>query len=110
MDFRIDSIDGVSVLRVAGEWQDDGRFVEAATNLLTARGSRLVVDLTNLQFINSSGLSELVRVVSQARLQESRVVLANPSAFVAGVFHMTQLDRFFDCRATVAEAVARARE
>lgn len=101
-------VDGVTVLRVSGDLagNDDGVFVAAVTDQITGPGARIVIDLSGVRFLNSTGLGDLVRVAAQANLQESRIILANPIAFVAGVLQMTRLDRFFDVHPTVEAAIA----
>jgi anti-sigma B factor antagonist len=107
MNVEIKDQAGIKVVRLPGDLagDDGGEFVDAVTNLLTGPGVRIVIDLAAVQFINSTGLSELVRVNSQANIQEARVVLANPSPFVAGVLQTTRLDRFFEVCETTAQAL-----
>lgn len=108
MDFEIDELAGVKHVRPHGELVGDQTdFIDAITNLITAPGIRIVIDLSDVPFMNSTGLSELVRIVAQANIQEARVVLANLSPFVAGVLQTTQLVRFFEIYATTEEALAR---
>ena len=54
--------------------------------------------------IDSSGLAALISVVTHARLSRARVVLLAPSPFVAGVFGVTNLDRWFEICADLDEA------
>ena len=49
---------------------------------------------------------ELLTLTAQANQRESQVVLAAPSAFVAGVLETTQLDRFFRVNPSVEAAIA----
>lgn len=102
---------GIKLVRLHGELTDDeeGDFVEAVTNLLTGPGVRILIDLAEVPFMNSSGLGELVRVTAQANIQEAQVVLANLSPFVEGVLQTSQLDRFFEICPSTEEALARLR-
>lgn len=99
---------GIKVVRVTGnlDGMDIEPFVSMVSGLVDARGVRVVVDLAGVPFINSRGLSELVTLTAQANARESRIVLAGPSPFVAGVFETTRLDRFFDVFPNVEKAVA----
>jgi anti-sigma B factor antagonist len=109
MSVKIEDQAGIKVVLLQGELagDDGGEFVDAVTNLLTGPGARIVIDLGAVPFVNSTGLSELVRVNSQANIQEARVVLANPSPFVAGVLQTTRLDRFFEVCENIAQALAK---
>lgn len=42
---------------------------------------------------------------AQANIHEGRLVLANPSPFVAGVLEATKLDTFFEIYSSVEEAL-----
>ena len=55
--------------------------------------------------INSSGLSHLVMLVTNANTNSSRVVLAAPSPFLAVVFNRSKLEQFFEVAETMAEAI-----
>jgi anti-sigma B factor antagonist len=101
-------IDGVKVLSIFGDLagSDDGAFTTIVTDHITGPGERILLDLAGVRFLNSMGLGDLVRVAAQANLQECRVALANPIAFVAGVLQMTRLDRFFEVHPTVEAAIA----
>jgi anti-anti-sigma factor len=111
MNISVEDQDGVKLLRLEGEFVGGGgeKFVETVTNLLTTRGARVVIEMSQVPFMNSSGLSELVRVVAQANIQEGRIVLAGLSPFVAGVMQTTQLERFFEISNSPDEAVAKLR-
>ncbi len=88
---------------LVGEEVDD--FVQEVTNLLTGSGVRIVIDLVDVPFINSMGLSALVRVTAQANIQEGQVILVQPSPFVEGVLQTSQLDRFFDIAPSIKDAL-----
>jgi anti-sigma B factor antagonist len=99
---------GIKIVRLTGELRSgiDDEFVPTVTGLLAGRGTRVVLDLTHVPLISSTGLGDLVRVNAQANVQESRVVLCELSPFVAGVLQTTRLDRFFEVCGTLDEAIA----
>lgn len=106
MNFQTEEQDGIHVVTIAGELVGGHtQLVEEVTNLLTAPRARIILDLAGVPFMNSTGLSELVRITAQANIQEARVVLANLSPFVSGVLQTSQLDRFFDISPTVGDAI-----
>ena len=55
-----------------------------------------IVDLAEVDFIDSSGLGALVSTLKLARRQGCRLVLCHPSATVRLIFEITQLDRVFE--------------
>lgn len=84
---------------------DDTDLLERVFELLSARGDRLIIDLSAIEFLSSSGLNTLVRITGQANTAEQQVAYAAPTPFVDGVFKTTRLTRFFDVFETIDEAV-----
>jgi anti-sigma B factor antagonist len=109
MKVDIEDSDGVKIVRLHGELigGHTGTFVDVVTNLFCGPGTRILLDLTEVPYMNSTGLSELVHVTAQANIQEGRVVIARPSPFVAGVLQTSQLDRFFEIAPSVEQGLAK---
>lgn len=109
MAMRIDvsKREGVSVLRLQGDLEHNAglEVVAAASEVLTDRGAKAVLDLGGVPYLTSAGISALVRVVAQANTQEQQVVFANPTPFVEGVFQTTRLNKFFAVYPGVEEAL-----
>jgi anti-sigma B factor antagonist len=62
---------------------------------LYAHGPRLLVDLRNVQFIDSTGLGMLVSVLREAREQGGGVTLLNANREVSRLLQITGLERLF---------------
>jgi anti-sigma B factor antagonist len=60
---------------------------------LHEHGTRINLDLTNVIFIDSTALAELVRAMKQARLHDGDVVLVGLSDPVRVILELTRLDR-----------------
>jgi anti-anti-sigma factor len=108
VECTIEDHSGVHVVRLRGELDGSTPWLSDVTTLLTGPGATVVVDLGEVTFISSTGLSELVRLAAQGNTQEARVILARPTAPVAGLFAVTHLDRFFDIRPSLAAALPAA--
>ena len=98
MTLTIEQTGPFPVARLMGEWRstDDQNYHDELHGLVTGPGAKLAIDLSGLNMLDSGGLSVLINLVRRARTKESRVVLVAPSPFVAGVFEVTRLDRWFD--------------
>ena len=81
-----------------------------STSLQEHAGRQLLLDLSGVEFISSTGLGAMMILVARARAGGGNVILVSPSAFVQGVFETTRLDRWFDISATLEDAVARLRD
>lgn len=63
---------------------------------LIARGTgRITVDLREVQFIDSTGLAELVRAMKACKELGGQLVLRNPSPPVTVILELTRLDTAF---------------
>jgi anti-sigma B factor antagonist len=84
-------IEGGRVIVPSGE-VDASSCAQLARQLVARPGSRLVVDLAQVVFLDSSGLGTL-HVARQKLLRDGGdLVVTRPTAFVLRVFEITGLD------------------
>ena len=109
MELQIDHNEPFPVARVSGELGalDAGRFIDTLFDYVSGQGKKLAIELSELQSIDSSGLSALISLVTRARLGGGEVVLVAPTSFVSGVFSTARLDTWFDLCPTLDEAEQR---
>ncbi len=104
----IEVIEGVPV--VAAPEEIDITNAEALRSaLLTAAASghrTLVVDMTQTQFCDSSGLHALVAAYKRAEAEGREMLLVIPGAAVLRVFALTGMDRVIPNFTSLAEAQA----
>ncbi len=98
-----------AVLKLSGELTavNQNTLTNAMKPLLEGAQTRIVLDMTEVPFIGSTGLGELVKLVAQVNSQGGRVVLAGLTPFVADVLDTTKLNRFFEISDTPEAAMAR---
>ena len=99
----------ITLLTVMGE-VDVGTAPEFEDELAKAvdqgLGDGLVVDLTNVTFIDSTGLNALVRALERQRLAGGSLALVSDDGRVAMMLEVTRLDRVLDRYPTREEALA----
>ena len=108
MNIEIESRADVKVVTLNGELtgeEEGAELVLTVDDALAKRGARAVIDMSQVAYISSTGISALVRIVAKANTQEQRVVFASPAPLVAGVLETTRLDKFFEIFPSVDEAV-----
>ncbi|MGO8732554.1 MAG: STAS domain-containing protein [Terriglobia bacterium] len=66
---------------------------------------RLVVNMREVKYVDSSGIASLVEVLREARNTEKRLVLFGLNAAVRDVLQLTRLARIFEIRETEEEAL-----
>lgn len=64
--------------------------------ILPERHQVWVIDMTHVEFIDSSGLCALVRGLKASRLLGCRLVICNLRATTRLIFEITQLDQAFE--------------
>lgn len=92
VDITIDHAKDPATSRVAGEADADNCHQLGAALLdLPATTTALEVDLSGLSFIDSSAISELLRIKRELETREVRFVLTDPSDAVFRVLEITGL-------------------
>ena len=69
--------------------------------------SSLVIDLSGVEFIDSTGLSVLLNGLRRVTRAQGRLALVITNPTVLRLFEITKLDTTFDIRGTREEALAR---
>jgi anti-anti-sigma factor len=101
-----DRPDGITVLTPAGELdRDSSKDLREAADQAVRRGRRqLILDLAEVTFCDSSGLSLFIDLHRQAVAGGGWVRLAGPQAELRSMLRVTHLDRLFAPYDTVAAA------
>ncbi|WP_017603975.1 STAS domain-containing protein [Nocardiopsis alkaliphila] len=97
------------VLTLDGEidMATEARFQEAVTEALTTQPhGRVVLDCTDLRFIDSSGLRVLIRAHKAAKEQQALLVIAAASPRVLQTLRITSLDTRIPVFDSVSQALA----
>ena len=67
--------------------------------------TRIVVDLTNTSFLDSTALGVLIGAVKRLRSRDGALVIVNVDANIAKTFEITGLDKIFTIVPTVEDAL-----
>ena len=81
-------------------------FKQAAVQLIEGGATRVVLDLDNLDFLDSSGLGAMVSIL-KALGSRGSIAVCNVKGSVLSLFMLTRMDKVFTICANRAEAVAR---
>jgi anti-sigma B factor antagonist len=83
-----------------------GAFREEVQKLLQTGPTRLVLDLGQVSFIDSSGLAALIRGLGLAREAGGDLRIACPTAQASAVLELSTLNQVLPVYSTVEEALA----
>jgi len=108
LDITTSVVDGRTVVAVAGEIDvyTAPQLREQLDRQIDAGTRDLVVDLSSVTFMDSTGLGVLVGRLKQIRLNEGSMRLVCNQDRVLKVFVITGLDKVFAIHATVDEALS----
>ncbi len=102
-------IDGIAVIdlgerKLVGEHGDYDVWGEVE-NLLKDDKKKIILDLSRLQWSNSTGIGILVSAWTMAQKEETELVVVNSSARLDNIFTVTNLKFIMKIFETVDEAV-----
>lgn len=106
LEIHVEQADGYAICRPAGELDayTVGQFRESLSSLSDT--SRLLIDLSDVPFMDSAGLGALIGGIRRIREQDGRVAVACSRPSLIRLLHTTGFDRIVP----VAETVDDARE
>ncbi len=106
MDLRITNNGSFTVAHLVGELSasDAEQLTESLSDSAFGLEARLAIDLSQLESLDSQGLSALIHLVTRSRMNRGRIILVAPAAFVKSIFSVTRLDAWFDICDTLDEA------
>ena len=69
------------------------------------RSPRLVVNMRDVRYVDSSGIASLVEVLKEARNTQKKLIVFGLNKAVQEVLQLTRLTRIFEIRETEEEAL-----
>ncbi len=109
MKFKSKEVKGIMIIELTGNVMggpDATALNEQIHKLLDDKKRKIVIDLSDVKFINSSGLAMLIGGLNTMRKSGGEMKLARASDKIENLLEMTKLNTVFDIHKTVNEAVA----
>lgn len=73
-----------------------GDLKETVKTQLSAGRTQILLNLSDVSFINSSGLGTLVSILKDVRVAKGRIALCSLAPYVQEIFEITQLAHVFE--------------
>jgi anti-sigma B factor antagonist len=108
MNFATETRGDVTIIALDGNLMggpDAGILNSKLHEQLASGTKRFVLDLSKVQFINSSGLGLLIGGVNAVRAGGGKLLIAGASEKILALFTITKLQRVFEHHPTVDVAV-----
>ena len=108
MDIELRSLGQVKVVKLRGKLNlGDAvdRFRDTLNDLMGSGDTRIVLDLSEVPWIDSSGIGLLVKILTSAKQRGGSVKLLNPSKFTVQTLKMICLLELFEVFSDQEQAV-----
>ncbi len=107
MDIQQKDLNGVTLFTVKGRVDSEGAVdLDLALRSAIEEGKhKMVLELSDVRYMNSSGLRTLADILTQDRAQGGDLKLANMNPKVLRVFQIIGFEKFFSIYPSVDDAV-----
>ena len=108
MDITTTKQNEVTILALKGKMDlsNAGILKAEVKSLLDGQQKQIHLNMSEVDFINSSGLGSLVSIMKEIRVFKGRLTLSNLAPYVNEIFEITQLSHVFEIYESVDEATA----
>lgn len=106
MEIKSFETDGVMILQVHGEININ-TSPELKKHFEKQATRKIIVDLTSVSYVDSSGLATLVEMLKKTKVQGGSLGLAGMPEKIKSLFEITKLDKLFSVFVNQQEALAR---
>jgi anti-sigma B factor antagonist len=107
-DYKSSKQNNINLFRLDGELIDRNQAKEllAETEAAITKGeNKILLNLKELQYINSSGLNVLINILTKARKASGEVIICNVNKKIGELLIITKLDSIFKVSASEEEAI-----
>ncbi len=95
-----------AILTFDGKLMSDVDLIKPQELLKSLTNWNVVLDLTNLSYVNSSGIAFFIKVLTRARLNQGDVVVMNLNEQLTKIFELTKINQVFHMANTMMEVEA----
>ena len=113
MNFAQEIRSNTLILRITGDLigEDSGtRLIEAVSEALTHKVPTCVIDISELRYINSSGIGVLITILTKFRNKGGEVYLMKPSESVKKLLVITKLNAIFQVIQSENDVIATSKK
>ncbi|MFA6610373.1 MAG: STAS domain-containing protein [Candidatus Omnitrophota bacterium] len=108
MALKTEQKNGLMVCHIDGEIDINTApdLKRAFDKLLSKKELKIVINLTKVTYVDSSGLATLVEILKNMRAYGGKMRLTNLSPKIKSLFEITKLEKLFDIKASEEEAIS----
>ena len=108
MDVKVQEQDGATVVAIKGEvtMGCSRKLRDVLKDVTGKKAARIVIDLKEMPYIDSSGLATLVECFQETKKYKAELRLAELTTNVREVFRLARLDTIFSIYPSTADALS----
>jgi len=108
MPMKVETKNGLTVCYVEGEIDINTSpgFKKSFDKLISSKAPKVVMSLSKVTYVDSSGLATLVEILKNMRSYGGRLKLSDMSSKIKSLFEITKLDRLFDIVSDEEDAIS----
>jgi len=112
MELKVRKAGDVYIIDVEGEMDlyNAYKLKELSINLLEKKLSRFIINLQDVDYMDSSGIGALIFICSTMKKQNLKLALTNIHGSVKKVIELTKLTSYFPISATMDDAMKLVQE
>jgi anti-sigma B factor antagonist len=107
MEFQLDQIGDVTVAQLCDEVLSANNVADFKSKMenICKPGSKIVLDMVNVKFVDSSGIGALLSCVNWGKTKNCNLRLCNLTRQVRNLFELVRAHRFLEIFNTREEAI-----
>jgi anti-sigma B factor antagonist len=108
MNYEKELIDNTLILKLSGDLIGENNgpgLVEVLNEHISKGVNKCIIDISEVRYMNSSGIGVLITILTKLRNKEGEVVLLNPSEQVKKLLVITKLNNIFSTFESKEEAL-----
>jgi anti-sigma B factor antagonist len=108
LDFNISEENDINILTLSGELIDKNQafhLLKAVDELVEAGNNKLIIDIKDLKYMNSSGLNVLIQLLTKTRNNGGESVIFNVNKKITELLIIAKLNTLFKIAETEEEAI-----
>jgi anti-sigma B factor antagonist len=108
LDFNIKEENNIQILTISGELIDKNQAIHllnAVDELVEAGNNKLIIDIKDLKYMNSSGLNVLIQLLTKTRNNGGESVIFNVNKKITELLIITKLNTLFKIAESKKEAI-----
>ena len=108
LDFNIIEENNIQILTISGELIDKNQAINllnAVDELVESDKNKLIIDIKDLKYMNSSGLNVLIQLLTKTRNNGGESVIYNVNKKITELLIITKLNTLFKVAETKEEAI-----